>query len=139
LKKQSSAHGGARKGAGRPKGSRNTGFPTKEAGREALSQLVLAEFGPLVQAQIAVAKGIHHLVVRNKKTGKFERVTNPDQMVAVLNNEAESEVWELWERDPSTQAFTDLINRTLGKPAESMTVDHSGDVTIRWLRKNEKS
>jgi hypothetical protein len=132
LKKQSSSHGGARKGAGRPKGSRNTGYLTKEAGREALRQLVLAELGPLVQAQIAAAKGIQHLVVRNKKTGKFERVTNPDQMVALLNHESESEVWELWERDPSTQAFTDLMNRTLDKPTEMMNVEHTGGVEITW-------
>lgn len=47
----------------------------KEVGRAAVREMVLAELAPLVQAQIAKAKGIKHLQVRNKKTGKFERET----------------------------------------------------------------
>ena len=30
------------------------------------------------------------------------------------------EVVEVWEKDPSTQAFTDLLNRALDKPREQV-------------------
>lgn len=107
-------NGGARPGAGRPKGSKNPSTITKEAAREALRQIVLADMRELVGAQLANAKGVHYLVVREKTSGKFLRVgqgaaekLNPDE-----------EVIEVWEKDPSVQAFTDLMNRALDKPAE---------------------
>jgi hypothetical protein len=36
------------------------------------------------------------------------------------------EVIEVWEKDPSVQAFTDLMNRTIDKPIEQMAVDATG-------------
>lgn len=103
--------GGKRPGAGRKKG------PTaldKEAAREAVRVKVFAELSPLVAAQISNAKGIHYLVVRDKATGKFLRVGKGR---AEKLNPTE-EIIEIWEKDPSVQAFTDLLNRALDKPKE---------------------
>lgn len=107
-------HGGKRKGAGKPKGVRWPSVVTKEKGREALRQLVLAQLQPMAEAQIANAKGIKYLVVREKKTGKFLRVGE----LRAGNLKPDEELVEVWEKDPSVQAFTDLLNRALDKPKE---------------------
>lgn len=99
---------------GRPKGRRNTATITKEAARDVLRAIVLEDMRELLSAQLANAKGIKYLVVREKSSGKFLRVgelrakgVNPDE-----------EIIEVWEKDPSVQAFTDLMNRALDKPKE---------------------
>jgi hypothetical protein len=104
--------GGKRAGAGRKKGSKS--LLDKEIAREALRKLVAKELKPLVLAQIENAKGIKFLMVRAKSSGKFVRVTKSR---AEMLNEDE-EIIEVWEKDPSVQAFSDLMNRVLDKPKE---------------------
>lgn len=86
----------------------------------------------MTAAQIAQAKGIKYLVVRDKRTGKFLRV--PQSGAQQLD--ANEEIVEVWEKDPSTQAYADLLNRALDKPAEQMKVtgDDGGPVehVFRW-------
>lgn len=116
--------GGKRPGAGKPKGYKHASTIrnalNKEAAREVVRALVLAEIGPLVRAQIAHAQGISHFMLRDPKTGKFERITDVDQIQAALNaDEAqEGSSYYIWAKDPSVQAFTDLLNRALDKPKE---------------------
>lgn len=111
--------GGKRTGAGRPKGSVTPQTRDKLAAREFVRQKVTEALEGLLEAQIANSKGLKYLVVRNAKTGKFERVTQK-QMESLLEpgNEEALERVEVWEKDPSVQAFTDLLNRALDKPAE---------------------
>jgi len=104
--------GGKRKGAGRPPGSPNKATITKEQARDALRTIILREMDALAAAQISHAKGLQYLVYRDKKTGKFERVTDIESV-----NQDENTI-EVWEKDPSVQAFTDLMNRALDKPKE---------------------
>jgi hypothetical protein len=54
-------------------------------------------------------------VVRNGKTGKVVRVT---EAMAKAKLGKDEEIIEVWEKDPSVQAFTDLLNRALDKPKE---------------------
>lgn len=121
--------GGKRTGAGRPKGSVSPQTLDKLAAREFVRQKVTEALEGLLEAQIANSKGLKYLVVRNAKTGKFERVTQA-QMEALLEpgNEEALERVEVWEKDPSVQAFTDLLNRALDKPAEQK---QEFDVTLR--------
>ena len=118
-------HGGARPGAGRPRGSQNTETIEKQVLRERLRAKVAAELDPLIEAQIANARGLKYLVARDRKTGKFERIKE-----AQVNPRA---VIEVWEKDPCVQAFTDLMNRTVDKPIEPVEVEHSGGLEIRWV------
>lgn len=106
------ARGGKREGAGRPKGPQTL---EKEAAREIVRQRVFAQLDALVDAQIANSKGLSYLVARNAKTGKFERVTT--EMLDSGSDELHERI-EVWEKDPSVQAFTDLMNRALDKPKE---------------------
>ena len=118
--------GGARRGSGPKKGSKHKATYTKEQAREALRLLVLRDMEELVGAQMAQAKGIRYLVTRDKKSGKFVRVTE-----AMARAGAGEERIEVWEKDPSTQAFTDLMNRAIDKPAEQpQDVALSGTLTI---------
>lgn len=115
---------------GKPKGYKTQGTLNKEQAREALRQIVLREMDSLVSSQVAHARGLKYLVVRDKKTGKFLRV---GELQAKTIN-PEEEIIEIWEKEPSVQAFTDLMNRTLDKPAEHVELTGAGGqpLEVRW-------
>lgn len=108
------------KRGGRPAGRRNNATLSKEQGRELVRQRVLQDIEPMIAAQIAHAQGISHFMLRDPKTGKFERLTEPAQIAAALNADGaeEGSSYYIWAKDPSVQAFTDLLNRALDKPKE---------------------
>lgn len=111
---------GKRGKRGPAKGAKYKPTLQKEAAREALRAIVLAEMQELVSAQLSNAKGIKYLVTRSKRTGKFVRVTEAMAKAKSPDGELadDEEVIEVWEKDPSVQAFTDLLNRALDKPKE---------------------
>lgn len=118
MKTLKNTHGGKREGAGKPKGTKNASTYTKEQARDALRQIVLQEMAEMSAAQIAHAKGLKYLVAREKGSGKFTRLTQ-QQTEAILAGESDQFAFiEVWEKDPSVQAFTDLMNRALDKPKE---------------------
>lgn len=102
---------------GKPKGYKHQKTLDKEAAREFVRATVTAALGPLVEAQIANAQGLKYLVTRDKKSGKFIRVTEAMARVKQGDNEEHIEVWE---KDPSVMAFTDLLNRAIDKPKEQL-------------------
>ncbi len=131
--------GGRREGAGRPKGAKSASTITKEQAREALRQVVIAQMEKLVAAQLDNATGIRHFIVRGPG-GKFERLTEPEQIEAALNaDEAEEgKTYWIYTKDPSVQAFTDLMNRALDKPKEQeQEIEHKGEIRFRWLGDDE--
>ena len=109
------ANGGKRAGAGRKKGYKAPATLDKLAARELTRQRVTEALVPMLEAQIANASGLKYLVTREKKTGKFIRVT---EAMAKAKQGDDEEIIEVWEKDPSVQAFTDLLNRALDKPSE---------------------
>jgi len=122
--------GGKRPGAGRKKGSKEPKTIEKEAARAALRQIVLAHMNDMVAAQIDHAQGIKYLVAREKKTGKFKHLTEAEAILK-LGQESDLEMIEVYEKEPSVQAFTDLMNRAIDKPTETVQQDIS--LTIRGL------
>ena len=78
-----------------------------------------AQLQPLLDAQIAHDRD-QYLVVRDRATGKFNRVTEAAAIGLVKNLNDDEEIIEVWEKDPSVQAFTDLLNRALDKPREQV-------------------
>ena len=48
---------------------------------------------------------------------------------------ADEEYYRIYTNDPNVQAFTDLMNRALDKPAQQtkVTGTDDGPITIRWL------
>lgn len=118
---------------GRPRGRRNNATLSKEESRELLRQRVLRDMEPMVAAQVAHAQGISHFMLRDPKTGKFERVTELAQIEAALNADGaeEGSSFYIWTKDPSVQAFTDLMNRALDKPKEQeQEIRMTGDADL---------
>lgn len=99
----------------------------KAAARELLREMVTAEMKPLVAAQIAQAKGVNYLVVREASTGKFLRVAGPNERI-----KKGEEIIEVWHKPPSTAAFTDLMNRALDKPKEQAL---DMNVNVDWEKR----
>ena len=107
-----------RKG-GRPKGAVSRQTLDKAQAREYVRQQVIARLEPLLEAQFAHAEGLKYLVTRERKTGKFIRVTEAMARLKIdPETTEEQEIIEVWEKDPSVHAFTDLLNRALDKPKE---------------------
>src|SRR5262249_26993703 len=133
LKSFKSGHGGARPGAGTKKGNKWATTITKEAGREALRKLVLEKLKPLVEAQLANALGIRHVFLRDEQ-GRFVHLTDPKQIEIALNSGDEGKYYWTYTKDPSIQAFTDLMNRALDKPAEQkkVTGEYGGPIVFKW-------
>jgi hypothetical protein len=116
LTKTRGKHGGKRPGQ-RPPTGQTWKWPktmAKDAARELVRQAITAHLEPLIAAQVANAKGLQYLVYRDKKTGKFERVKSLEDV-----NQDDERI-EVWEKDPSVQAFTDLLNRAIDKPKEQV-------------------
>jgi hypothetical protein len=93
-------------------------------------QRVMAELDPLIDAQLEHAKGAKHLMLRDEKTGKFERIADERQIDAAI---ATGKAFWVFTKDPSIQAFTDLMNRAIDKPTEQV------DLTITQVRRLTKS
>jgi|SRR6185369_1045668 len=129
-------HGGKRTGAGRPKGYKFPSTLAKEQAREIARQMITERLEEMIGAQIANASGIQHFFLRNPKTGQFERITDPDEIAKALNAKGAKEGSTYWifTKDPNVQAFTDLLNRALDKPAEQVKVtgNDGGPVVFKW-------
>ncbi len=130
------AAGGTRVGAGRPKGVIEIRERTivrdlpkimsKGEAREVVRQLITPHIQPMIESQVANAKGLSYLVVRDKKTGKFVRFVGDKDKI----NPDDDQV-EIWAKDPSVQAFSDLLNRAIDKPKEQpQEVQHSGSIDL---------
>lgn len=128
---------------GRPKGRPKTGGVRKgykaprtleklEA-RELVRKMVTDSLRPMIQAQIAHAQGIGHLYTRDK-SGKFNKIENAAEVERLLAEGVEDETYWIFTKDPSVQAFTDLLNRALDKPSEQVQVTgaEGGPVVFKW-------
>lgn len=102
-----------RKTGGRRKGGRNKSTIAKELAREVLRAQIAAEHAEMTASQIEAAKGLRFLVARAKKSGRFLRRVN-----ATEHLNPDEELIEVWEKEPSTAAYTDLTNRYVDKPKE---------------------
>lgn len=113
---------GLPKTGGRQKGYKAPHTLAKLEAREYVRQRVTQALAPMLDAQIAHAKGIDHFFLRDGKTKQFKRVEDPAIIEAALNaGEKDSYYW-VFTKDPSVQAFTDLLNRALDKPTDSVDV-----------------
>ena len=81
-------------------------------------------------------------MMRDPKTGKFERVakdaTDPQVAEAQIDEAlASGNSFWIYSKDPSVQAFTDLMNRALDKPTEQVQLQEQGVVQIRWMNSTD--
>ena len=127
---RANGRGGRREGAGRPAGRKELKTLAKEEAREFVRKVVTTRLGSLLEAQLDNAEGIRHLMMRDPKTGKFERITGDAAQIdkALKSKNA---CW-IYTKDPNVQAFTDLLNRALDRPAEHVQIAGEGSITIKW-------
>lgn len=124
--------GGARPNSGPKKGAKYRPTLEKEAARTVFREEVLRHLRPLLQRQIAHAMGIGHLYTRDKN-GKFSKIENQAEIDRLLTSGREGKDFWIFAKDPSVQAFTDIMNRALDKPKEQeQEVSVNADVVIRW-------
>ena len=124
--------GGARPNSGPKKGAVYQKTIDKIAAREALRKIVMRDMDRLVRAQIQNALGLSHLFVRDD-AGRFVQITDEKQIEGVLNAGEQDKYFYIHTKDPSVQAFTDLMNRALDKPKEQeQAVEMNATVTVRW-------
>jgi len=79
--------------------------------------MVMEQMQPMLRAQIAHAQGIGHVFTRDK-AGKFTKIEDAAQAEQLLTQGTEGTDYWIFMKDPSVQAFTDLMNRALDKPKE---------------------
>jgi len=125
---------GGKAGPGRPKGSKNKETLAKEAAREIQRQMITERLRPLTDAHIENAIGIKHLMLRDPKTGKFERVKDEEGIDEALKSDGEA-IW-IYTKDPSVEAFKTLMDRALDKPKEQM---QEVSVTVQGLEERIKA
>src|SRR5215472_9925099 len=119
-------NGGARPGAGKPRGVKWPTTLRKEEARELVRQYVTERLPQFLDAMSDNITGIRHLMMRDPKTGKFERITGgAEQIDKALKTK--NAVW-IYTKDPNVQAFTDLINRAIDKPAEHVAIEGAGSI-----------
>jgi hypothetical protein len=123
-------NGGRRPGGGKPKGTKWPSTLAKSEARERVRQFITERLGEFLEAMADNVVGIRHLMLRDPKTGQFSRVTGDAKQVdkAIKSKNA---VW-IYTKDPNVQAFMDLLNRAIDKPAEHIQVAGEGSITIRW-------
>ena len=82
--------------------------------------------------------GIKHLMMRDPKTGKFERITGDAKQIDKALK-TKTAFW-IYTKDPNVQAFTDLLNRALDKPSEHVEISGSdgSPLTIRWQTRDDE-
>ena len=114
-------NGGKRPGAGRKRGFRFPRTLEKEAARELVRQRVFQNLEPMLYAQMAHAQGIGHLFTRDKH-GKYTKIENMAAAEKLLAEGEQDRDYFIFMKDPSVQAFTDLMNRALDKPKEQEQV-----------------
>ena len=85
----------------------------KEQAREIAREIITRELEPLIEAQIANALGISYFLLRNKTTGKFEPISDPDKIEAAIN--AGEEYYRIYTKDPNVHAFAVEVLRP-GEP-----------------------
>jgi hypothetical protein len=134
------ASGGKRPGAGRKKGSHRKITLEKMAVQEAFNQRVLTQADALFNAQLALAVGsikVFRIDEEEDANGKIKKVhtlvTDADEIKAVLdtNEGGAGMVGESYyfvsDVMPQNIAVESMLNRTLGKPKESVDVTSNGE------------
>lgn len=121
---------GLPKTGGKPKGYKAPSTLAKEAAREHLRIRLTGEIDTFVDALVSRAIGVRYFVTRNKKTGKYELVTNPKQVIAALNGEDEN-IGEFYTDKPDIAAIKEALDRMVDKAKEQeQEVKLTGDAEL---------
>lgn len=138
--------GGARAGAGKPKGYKHKQTLAKATALEHFRQRIEAEWDPLIDAELDIAKGLTVMFARefemNKTTGKrartgrFVRIEHAVEIADLLNIGVEGDdYYRITAVDPDVRMLVELNARVMGKVPESLAVTgaQGGPVLIQFV------
>ena len=125
--------GGKRPGAGTKLGKRWASTMEKALVREETRKYIQQHMPAMLRSQIAHAIGIGHVYTRDKH-GKFTRIDDEVKMERLLSEGVEDTDYWIFAKDPSVQAFSVLLDRTLDqapKPVELTGADGE-PIVFKW-------
>jgi len=132
-----SSHGGARPGAGRPKGSKDPQTIEREAAAEMFRERVAKNVDKLFNSQLDLATGEKYLMVittvgqGTKQRKEVSVVTDPETIKKFLDDEralnTDTEYYYMSTKPANNQALEGLLNRAFGRAKESLDVTTGGD------------
>jgi len=139
--------GGARPGAGKPRGCKHKKTLEQEVALDLYKQRILNNLLPLIRAQFNQAEGMTVMFqrrkVKNSKTGKLERtgelvrVMDINRVEQLLKGDGQGEnYYYITTKDPNVKALEDLFNRVFGKPKETIELDTPANVTINIINED---
>jgi hypothetical protein len=126
--------GGARPNSGPKKGTKYKPTLEKAAAREHVRQYLSRKLDHVSDALVSRSVGVRYFVTRNKKTGKFEMVTDPERVIKALNAEGD-ESGEFYTAIPDTAAIRELFDRTLDRAPQPVKVggdEDAGPIEVRF-------
>lgn len=121
------ARGGARPGAGKPKGYKHKHTLEKEAVRKAFHALLLERAIPIATRYVARAEGVMVMMVPTE-TG-HERVRSESQIVELMSNPDLKNGVDYFLVEavaPDSRVILDFVARLDGKPTERVEVSGPG-------------
>jgi hypothetical protein len=127
--------GGAREGAGRPKGSKDPHTLEREAVLAEYRTRVCDQAQRLLDAELAVAQGCSYLYRKPKqaekgqKERKAERVENPEIIRQYLDGELDDDAndyYYITTEKPDTMTIRGMLDRTFDRPAQRMELTGEG-------------
>lgn len=115
--------------AGGTKGKRWPATLEKALVREETRKYIQQHMPAMLKAQIAHAIGIGHLFTRDPH-GKFTRIEDEREMERLLTEGVQDSDYWIFAKDPSVQAFSVLLDRTLDQAPKSVDMKLSGEVSV---------
>ena len=123
--------GGFRPGSGRPRGSKNKLTKEGKVQEVKIKERIIKNLDDLLNSQLSLAKGLSYLYkirmrnVGGKRKPEHIRVTDPKEIKAFLDGDAEDEYYYITTKTPDNKAIDSLIDRALGKATTESSTDHS--------------
>lgn len=140
-KNNSSSYGGAREGAGRPKGSENEETRKRRIAEREYKERVVAHIHDLFNSQLALSKGLSYLYRideteddKGKKIRKHVLVESPSEIRDVLDDlegstsgtsgEGDDEkYYYITTKAPDNKAIDSMLDRVFGKAKQATVLE----------------
>ena len=130
-------NGGARVGAGRPKGGENEETARRRLAEREYKERVVAHIHDLFNSQLALSKGLSYMFRideteddKGKKVRKHVLVESPDEMREVLDEldgsdsgTVEDTYYYITTKAPDNKAIDSMMDRVFGKAKQSTVLE----------------
>ncbi len=104
----------------------------KEEFRKLYREELQRHLPELVRAQLAVARGVHHMRAKDPKTGQWVEVTDAALIDRCLA--AGESFYDIYAQNPNVQALKDIFDRLMDQPARALEVSGKDGtpLVVKW-------